>query len=180
MDVYFCGKIKSMSTFETIAVVLLAVEILALVWLITEFSGMKSAIKERTGINNETIKLRLQAYERLTLLAERIALNNLISRIPHAGLSSKQMQHSLVEAIKTEYEYNISQQVYVSPEAWRAINNLKEQNIYIINQLTTTLPFQASAMDLNKQVIDYLMSNPKASLHTIVLEVLNFEAKKIM
>ena len=122
----------------------------------------------------------MQAYERLALLAERISLNNLISRLPHAGVSAKQMQHALVDAIKTEYEYNISQQVYVSPEAWRAINNLKEQNIYIVNQLTTTLPFQASAMDLNKQIIDYLMSNPKASLHVIVLEALNFEAKKIM
>jgi hypothetical protein len=169
-----------MSTFETAIIVLLGVLLLALVWLITEFSGMKAAIKERTGINNETIKLRLQAYERLTLLAERIALQNLIARIPNAGISAKQMQAALVDAIKTEYEYNISQQVYVSPESWRAINNLKEQNIYIVNQLTTTLPFQASAMDLNKQIIDYLMSNPKASLHTIVLEVLNFEAKKIM
>lgn len=169
-----------MSTFETIAIVLLGVEILALVWLITEFSGMKTSIKERTGINNETIKLRLQAYERLTLLTERIALQNLISRIPNAGVSAKQMQGALVEAIKTEYEYNISQQVYVSPEAWRAIHNLKEQNIYIVNQLTATLPFQASAMDLNKQIIDYLIGNPKASLHTIVLEALNFEAKKIM
>lgn len=176
----FVGKIKSMSTFETIVVVLLGVILLALVWLITEYSGMKSSIKERTGINNETIKLRLQAYERLTLLVERIALQNLISRIPNAGISAKQMQHALVEAIKTEYEYNISQQVYVSPESWRAVHNLKEQNIYIINQLTTTLPFQASAMDLNKQIIDYLINNPKASLHTIVLEVLNFEAKKIM
>jgi hypothetical protein len=178
--VTFTGKISSMSTFETIVIVLLGVEILALVWLITEFSGMKTSIKERTGINNETIKLRLQAYERLTLLVERISLQNLISRIPNAGVSAKQMQHALVDAIKTEYEYNISQQVYVSPETWRAVNNLKEQNIYIVNQLTSTLPFQASAMDLNKQVIDYLMSNPKASLHTIVLEVLNFEAKKIM
>ena len=169
-----------MSTFETIVVVLLGVVLLALVWLLSEFSGMKASIKERTGINNETIKLRLQAYERLTLLAERISLNNLISRLPHAGVSAKQMQHALVDAIKTEYEYNISQQVYVSPEAWRAVHNLKEQNIYIVNQLTVTLPFQASAMDLNKQIIDYLMSNPKASLHVIVLEALNFEAKKIM
>ncbi len=180
MDVYFCGKIKSMSTFETIVIVLLGVVLLALFWLISEFSGMKTSIKERAGINNESLKLRLQAYERLALLTERLALNNLISRIPNSGLSAKQMQASLVEAIKTEYEYNISQQVYVSPEAWRAVNNLKEQNIYIVNQLSATLPNQATAMDLNKQIIDYLMSNPKASLHTFVLEALNFEAKKIM
>ena len=169
-----------MTTFETVVIILLAVIFLTTIWLITEFSSMKSAIKERIGINNETIKIRLQAYERLTLLAERIALQNLISRTPNAGLSAKQMQISLVEAIKAEYEYNISQQVYVSPDAWRAVNNLKEQNIYIINQLSATLPFQASGMDLNKQIIDYLMSNARASLHNVVLEALNFEAKKIM
>ena len=169
-----------MSTFETIVIVLLGITFLAIIWLVMDFNSLKNSIKERTGINNETIKLRLQAYERLALLAERIALQNLIARTPNAGLSARQMQSALIEAIKTEYEYNISQQVYVSPEVWRAVNNLKEQNIYIINQLATTLPFQASAMDLNKQIIDYLMNNPKASLHTIVLEALNFEAKKVM
>ncbi|MEO6454982.1 MAG: hypothetical protein ABIN97_12950 [Ginsengibacter sp.] len=169
-----------MTFFETIVVVLLAVIFLSVIWLITEFSSMKNAIRERTGINNETIKLQLQAYERLTLLSERISLPDLISRIPNSGLSSRQMQGALVEAIKSEYEYNLSQQVYVSPEAWRAVNNLKEQNIYIINQLASSLPLQASGMDLNKQIIDYLMNNPRASLHNIVLEALNFEAKKIM
>lgn len=141
---------------------------------------MKSDIRDRTGINNETIKLQLQAYERLTLLSERISLPNLISRIPNAGVSLRNMQHALVEAIKTEYEYNLSQQVYVSPEAWRAVNNLKEQNIYIINQLASTLPQHASGLDLNKHIIDYLMNNSRASLHNVVLEALNFEAKKIM
>jgi hypothetical protein len=169
-----------MTIFETIVVVLLAVIFLSIIWLITEFSSMKSDIRDRTGINNETIKLQLQAYERLTLLSERISLPNLIGRIPNAGLSLRNMQSALVDAIKTEYEYNLSQQVYVSPEAWRAVNNLKEQNIYIINQLASTLPQHASGLDLNKHIIDYLMNNSRASLHNVVLEALNFEAKKIM
>ena len=169
-----------MSTFETVVIIVLGVMFMAIVWIITEFSGFKNLIKKNPELNNETLKLRLQAYERLTLLSERIALQNLIIRIANAGLTAKQMQSALVEAIKMEYEYNISQQVYVSAEAWRAVNNLKEQNIYIVNQLASTLPMQASGLDLNKNIIDYLMSNPKASLHTIVLEALNFEAKKLM
>ena len=169
-----------MSIFETIFIILMGVLLLATVWMITEFTSIKKDIKERTGVNPETLKLRLQAYERLTLLAERISLQNLISRTPNAGLSSRQMQLSLVDAIKQEYDYNISQQVYVSTEVWKAVNNLKEQNIYVVNQLASTLPFKASAMDLNKQIIDFLINNPKASLHNIVLDALNFEAKKIM
>lgn len=169
-----------MTIFEIITIILLVVIFLAVIWMITEFSAIKSVIKDKASINQETVKMQLQAYERLVLLAERISLQNLMSKLPNAGLTARQMQTSLIDAIKTEYEYNISQQVYVSTEAWRAINNLKEQNIYIINQLATTLPFQASGMDLNKQIIDYLINNSKASLHNVVLEALNFEAKKIM
>ncbi|MEO8413476.1 MAG: hypothetical protein ABI472_07435 [Ginsengibacter sp.] len=169
-----------MSTFETIVIILLGVVFLAIIWMLTEFTSLKKDIKERSIVNPETLRLRLQAYERLTLLAERISLQNLLSRIPNAGLSSRQMQSSLIEAIRQEYDYNVSQQVYVSPEVWRAVNNLKEQNIYVVNELAATMPFQASAMDLNKQIIDFVIHNPKASLHSIVLEALNFEAKKLM
>ncbi|CAN5380727.1 hypothetical protein BH20BAC1_BH20BAC1_25590 [soil metagenome] len=169
-----------MSTFETLIVILMGVNFLATIWMITEFTTLKKDVQEKTGIDPETLKLRLHAYERLTLLAERISLQNLLSRTPNAGLSSRQMQVSLIEAIRQEYDYNISQQVYVSPEVWKAINNLKEQNIYVVNQLASSLPFKASGMDLNKQIVDFLINNPKASLHNVVLDALNFEAKKIM
>ena len=105
-----------MSTFETIVIILLGVVFLAIIWMITEFTSIKKEIREKTVVSPETLKLRLQAYERLTLLAERISLQNLLSRIPNAGLTSRQMQSSLIEAIRQEYDYNISQQVYVSPE----------------------------------------------------------------
>ena len=169
-----------MSTFETIILILLLVLVLAMVWLITEFSTFKKKIGERQSSDPETLKLRLQAYERLTLLSERISLQNLISRVHNAGLSSRQMQASLIDSIKQEYDYNISQQIYVSPEIWKAVNNLKEQNMYVVNQLASMLPSQATGMDLNKQIVDFLINNPKASLHSIVLDAINFEAKKIM
>lgn len=169
-----------MSTFETIIVILFLVLLLAFVWILTEFNSMKKDLAERKGNEPETLKLRLQAYERITLLTERIALQNLLSRNTNTGLSCRQMQATLIDSIKQEYDYNLSQQIYVSTEVWRAVNNLKEQNIYIINQLASTLPAQASGMDLNKHIIDYLINNSNASLHHIVLEAINFEAKKLM
>ena len=169
-----------MSTFETIIVIFLLVLLLAFVWVLTELSNMKKLMAERKENDPETLKLRLQAYERITLLTERISLQNLLSRINNSGLSCRQMQISLIDSIKQEYEYNLSQQIYVSPEVWRAVNNLKEQNIYVVNQLASTLPVHATAMDLNKHIIDYLINNPNASLHNVVLEAINFEAKKLM
>ena len=89
--------------------------------------------------------------------------------------------HSLlVESIKHEYDYNLSQQLYVSSQAWQAITNLKEQNIFIIHQLANTLPAGAAGIDLVKRVLELLDADPKTSLHTIVLDTLRFDAKKIM
>jgi hypothetical protein len=169
-----------MSTFETVITIFLFVLLLAFVWILTEFSALKKQVEEHKNTDSDTIRLRLQAYESITLLTERIALQNLLSRQNNPGLSCRQMQISLIDSIKQEYDYNISQQIYVSPEVWRAVNNLKEQNIYIINQLAATLPPQASGIDLNKHIIDYLINNANASLHNIVLEAINYEAKKIM
>ena len=125
-------------------------------------------------------QLQLQAYERLILLTERIALPGLISRIKHEGISSGDMQGILTETIRHEFEHNITQQIYVSPEAWDAVRNLKEQNIFIINQVASFLPPQATGLDLSKHLLDMIAQNPKASLHGVVAEVLSFEAKKVM
>jgi hypothetical protein len=126
------------------------------------------------------VQLQLQAYERLILLTERIALPSLIGRMNHEGFSAKQMQGMLTETIRQEFEHNITQQIYVSAEAWDAIRNLKEQNIFIVNQVASFLPPQANALDLSKHLLEMIAQNPKASLHSVVSEVLSFEAKKAM
>ena len=125
--------------------------------------------------------LQLQAYERITLLAERIAIPSLVSRASQqANLSVREMQLLLLESVKQEYEYNASQQIYVTPVAWEAVKNLKDQNMLIINQVASTLPPDARGIELNKRLMDFIISQPKGQLHTIVLEALNFEAKKLM
>ena len=124
--------------------------------------------------------LKLQAYERLILLADRIALPNLINRCNQPGLNVPEMQNLLLQTIRQEFDHNITQQIYVSPEAWDAIRNLKEQNLLIINQVASYLPAAASGQDLNKSLLEMVMQNPKASLHHIVSDALSFEAKKMM
>ncbi|MEJ0101635.1 MAG: hypothetical protein WDO19_03330 [Bacteroidota bacterium] len=125
--------------------------------------------------------LQLQAYERIAMLAERIAIPNLVSRVnQQADLSAREMHILLLESIKQEYEYNASQQIYVTPVAWQAIINLKDQNMLIINQVSATLPGEARGIDLNRRLMEFTMSQPIGQLHTVVLEALNFEAKKLM
>ncbi len=127
-----------------------------------------------------TRPLQLQAYERLVLLCERIALPNLISRLSQPGLSAREMQVFLIETIKQEYEYNASQQIYVSQQAWEAVRNLRDQNMLMINSIAKTLAPEASASDLSRQIIEGMMQEERAALHTYVADTLNAEAKKIM
>lgn len=124
--------------------------------------------------------LQLQAYERLVMLAERISIPNLVSRANQPGLDARQMQLLLLESVKQEYEYNTTQQIYVSPMAWEAVKNLKDQNMLIINQVGSSLPAEASGLDMNRRLLEFSMNSKKGALHEIVMEALNFEAKKLM
>ncbi len=151
---------------------------IAIAWLLAEFKGMKDEIKEKLGINNDTIKLRLQAYERLTLFTERASLKNLVSRTSSSNLTVVDFQLTLLETLRTEYEYNVSQQIYVSVDLWKAIGNLKDQNSYIINQIAATIPSQSPSFELSKKLLEYA-SNNNAELSPIVLDAIQFEAKKI-
>lgn len=124
--------------------------------------------------------LQLQAYERVVMLAERISLPNLVSRANQPGLNAREMQLLFLESIKQEVEYNTSQQIYVSSIAWDAIKNLKDQNMLIINQVAASLPADASGTDLGRALLEFVMTQKKGAIHTVVLEALNYEAKKIM
>jgi hypothetical protein len=152
---------------------------IVIAWLLAEFNGMKEAIRERLGINNETIKLKLQAYERLTLYAERAALKNLVSRTYTEEMTARDMQLTLLDNLKSEYEYNVTQQIYVSAEMWKAITKLKDQNIFVINQVAAALPVTASSMELSKALLEYSMTD-NADISKIVLEALQYEAQKIL
>ena len=127
-----------------------------------------------------TRPLQLQAYERLVMLAERIALSSLIGRVNQAGMTAREMQMLLLESIKQEYDYNATQQIYVSPVAWEAIRNLRDQTMLIINQVAGAIPPDAKGIDLNRHLLEFVMTDKRGALHTIVLEALNYEAKKLM
>jgi hypothetical protein len=52
--------------------------------------------------------------------------------------------------------------------------------MYIINQIGSAMPAEASGTDLNRRLLEFTMSDRKGTLHEVVMEALNFEAKKIM
>ena len=155
------------------------ISVIAFVWLLIEFKGLKDAIKEKLGINDEGMKLKLQAYERLTVFADRNSLKNIVARTATGNESLGATHAIMVNQIREEFDYNVSQQIYVSPEIWDAVVKLKDQHIYIINQLYAGLPQEASGKDLCKRILEYtIMQN--AELNNIVMDAIQFEAKKLM
>ena len=122
-------------------------------WLI--YLQRKAAVEESNKVDSSKV-LQLQAYERLILVANRIALPNIISRVNMPDVGARDMQMLVIQAIKEEFDYNITQQIYVSTAAWNAVKNLKEQNILAVNQLASMLPPTATGSNLNKLVLDYV------------------------
>jgi len=165
--------------FEYVQVTVMVVFFVVIMLLLFEFRAMKDQIKEGLGINHDALKLQLEALERLTLFTERAGLKNLISRVSSAGMYAAGVHAEMVDALKSEYDYNITQQIYVSPEMWNAVTRLKDQNIYIINQLAATLPPDASGIELSKRILEYSLTKD-AELNRIVLDALQFEAKKLL
>jgi len=124
--------------------------------------------------------LQLQAYERLVLLAERISLPALLMRMPAGDLDARQYGALLCEQIRNEADHNLTQQIYVSDIAWQSVSKLREQNLFTLNQLLGILPDNAQGKDLSKAIAELIKANPNALLHTVVLEALRKEAKKLL
>ena len=158
---------------------IIALFILAFAYYI--FNTKKTEAENKPAdVTGATRQLQLAAYERLILLVDRISLPNLISRLNEPGATAREMHLLLTQNIKEEYDYNITQQIYVSADAWTSVKNLKEQNTLVINQFANTLPPHATGLDLNKFLLEYLMNDKKGALHEVVSEVLSYEAKKLL
>jgi|694.fasta_scaffold150840_2 hypothetical protein len=147
-----------------------------LFWAKTKFEQLE-AQAEKTGNNPG---LALAAYERLTLLTERLKLTNLASRLTQSDLSAKQLQQLLLASMREETDHNITQQLYVKKEIWDAVNKMKEQNSFIINQIASTLPESATSLDLSRQIVHFALNNPEATLNQLVLDAIRHEAQQLM
>jgi hypothetical protein len=111
----------------------------------------------KTNLNTFT-PLKLQAYERIALFLERTSIPALIQSYAHAGQSARGFAAAATHAIKEEYSYNVSQQIYVSSQMWTLVKAIKEQHLQLLQNITTSLPAEATAADLSQKLIEFLQS----------------------
>jgi hypothetical protein len=148
-------------------------------------SFLKNEIeKKRLAIFSDnqkiTLPMRLQAYERLTLFAERMDVQNMITRFYTSNSTAQDMQLAMIQSIRTEYEYNLSQQIYVSNEVWKTITSAKEQEVAMINGIASQLPVGTPAKDLVQRLTDVALSQDDDTPRQIALIVINNEAKAVL
>lgn len=109
-------------------------------------------------LQETVVPLRLQAYERLALLLERVSPKNLILRLSNPGLSAQEFQIILVHEIREEFNHNFSQQIYVSEELWALVKKAIEDTISTINQAGAELKPEARAVDLTKSIFERVLT----------------------
>lgn len=127
-------------------VVLAAAYFLLKMFLTSEAEKTKMQLK--LDVHKISLPVRMQAYERLVLLLERIEPAGLLVRTNLPGMSATQLQSALVQSIRSEFEHNLSQQLYVSDKAWEMMRNAREESIRRINMAAMKLTPEATSADL--------------------------------
>jgi hypothetical protein len=130
-------------------------------------------------LKKTTVPMQLQAYERITLLLERITVDSLLVREKDNSLNSRGFHQKLLTAIRSEYEHNLSQQIYCSTEAWQVVKNAKEAIIKMVNQAAIETPPEEPSIELSKKIIDLQMEINNSPTQ-VALEFINKEVKELL
>lgn len=102
------------------------------------------------------LQLRLQAHERMIIFVDRINPANLLLRLHQQGIEISALQLMAVNEIKTEFQHNITQQLYLEAATWNVIRKLKDDTIAMVNNAVKNLPTDASGVELSKKVLHYM------------------------
>ncbi|MFN8354985.1 MAG: hypothetical protein U0Y10_11095 [Spirosomataceae bacterium] len=138
-----------------------------------QFAEKQFDLKAETA--RTLLPIRLQAYERMTLFLERISPNNLLLRTYGQATTVLEFQQLLLSEIREEFNHNLSQQVYMSHEAWELIRQAVNQVMTVVNAASQSVAPEAPAIELSRRIFDILLQqqiDPTAeALHFIKDEV---------
>ncbi|MFN8211008.1 MAG: hypothetical protein U0T33_08590 [Bacteroidales bacterium] len=167
---------------------ILQITVPALMVFLAAFFTMRGMIrndqdKRRQEIilnNTKTITpIRLQAYERIVLFLERISLESLLVRTSSPGMSASQLHSAMLTAIRSEFEHNLSQQIYMSQQAWEVVKNARSNTLRFINTQFEAMNEKATALEFSKQLLEKVMELDKEPTKTAI-EYIKSEVARMM
>lgn len=130
----------------------------------------------KESIQKESLPIRLQAYERLTLFLERISPQNLLKRVSPISQEVEDYKSLLIKTVEQEYEHNLSQQIYVSDPCWRIVSAAKNSTIQTIVSFKNK--GVSTANDIRPLLLDILLDNEVSA--EMALNFLNEEVSILL
>ena len=138
--------------------------------MFTERTLKAQALDNGKAAKSISLPLRLQAYERMALYLERIEPNQLVMRIHAPGLSIAQEQNLLLTAIRSEFEHNLSQQIYISNDVWNKICDAKNDIIEIINTVAEQMDETADNQQFAESLLIAAAQKPVVDQALVILK----------
>lgn len=169
-----------MATWLSVILEIIKVTIPALIVFLTVYYLLKTYLDKQYQIkllkfkqkqHKITIPLRLQAYERLSLLCERITIPNLVLRMKQEDQNAAIFRVALLMTIQQEFEYNITQQVYVSDQLWQIIKISRDETVNIINGLAEKVDPKAPSKELAGVLLKYVEAQPSSALDKALIAI---------
>lgn len=148
--------------------------------LVNKYIQLSTQKEKQPDTGNSPVQtllhLRLLAYERIILLVERLKADSLIPRTLVPSSSCKEYQLSLLNEIRQEFEYNLSQQLYLSENAWTVTVAFKDNMTTLVNRAATECQEDSSASLLAQKILElYITSELQADQ---ILKIIKAEATK--
>lgn len=148
-----------MELFTYIIVALIpAVAVCVVVYLFLKKQGEKEINALSLQIKKERKKYflepRADAYQRVTLLLERINPQSMVMRLYNPKLSANEFQRQLLENIRKEFEHNVAQQIFISTGAWELVKKSKDETVKIINIAGKQMGEDATSVDLSNKIFE--------------------------
>jgi hypothetical protein len=145
-----------MTDYTMFVVALLAVMVFVLL-LVSFFMRQETRrrqleLRYKDGV--ELMRHRLQAYERLTLLLERLSPEALILREQRRDLTGVSFHQHLLRVIRDEFDHNMAMQLYVNQSTWEKIKSARGALVRLINSAAAGLDPKAPALELGRLVIE--------------------------
>lgn len=119
----------------------------------------------------QVIPMKMQAYERLSLLCERINLPSLLVRVRQDGMSARELHFAMLTTIQQEYEHNITQQVYVSPKLWEIIGLARDNAVQMLSLTIEATGPDASGREFGNQLLAFIQKRGTLALDTALLAI---------
>jgi hypothetical protein len=134
----------------------------------------------RAAAGKETLMLKLQAYERMVLFLERISPSAVISRVLDPEMVNHELQLAMIRDIRSEFEHNLTQQVYISSDAWNLIVSAKDEIIKAIGAIASHMPADTTGPQVARVILESIDRSGQMLPNLTALEYLKNEVRGVM